>query len=526
MTGISRRNLNKMLLLAAAGSLVPVGFGALAAPVQGGTMTVLAPEAPVLTCITRNGPEFTSTKILEGLVDHDPDLTPIPVLAESWSIDAESKRFQFNLRKGVTWHDGKPFTSADVAYSILTLKEKHPRRRTTFGNLQSVDTPDDYTAVLNFSRPTPNLLGALAGQGAPIFPKHLYEGRDIATNPVETAPIGTGPFVFKEWARGSHVVLERNPNYWNTPKPYLDRVVIRFIPDPSARVAAIEAGDLDIGTNSPIPLNEVDRLKAQAHVEVAPLYKNLTGSHTQLFFNMDSPALQDVRVRQAIAHSIDIAPIIRNIYYGYARPAPAIIGPNLSDFQDTSISHYAFDVAKANAMLDEAGKARGAGGERFRLRLLYTPLTAQNRLVAEYLRSALAAVGIAGDIETYDLGTFVQKVYTERAFDIDIEQLANGYDPTDGVQRCYWSKAFRVGLPFSNPSHYVSEQADKLMESAAVEPDEAKRKALYDELQQLVYRDLPMIGLVAPDFMTVMNRRVKDALATQSTSYPQVYLQS
>ncbi|WP_354066004.1 ABC transporter substrate-binding protein [Devosia sp. 2618] len=489
-----------------------------------GTVTEYASEPAVLTPIDRNGPETISAKIIEGLLDHDADLNAIPALATSWEQSEDALRHTFHLREGVKWHDGKDFTSADVAYSVLTLKQTHPRRKATFANLVDVETPDPLTAVLVFSSPAPYLYGAL-GTGTPIFPKHLYEGVELATNPVQSAPIGTGPFVFKEWARGSHVLLERNPNYWAEGAPHVERIVLRFIPDIGARVAALETGELDIGGPG-VPLADIKRLKTVSNLVVVDDVKNFGGAHIQFFFNLDIPVLQDIRVRQAIAHSLDIPQIITTVFQGYAKAAPSVIGPNLPAFHDDTIKPYAYDVALANALLDEAGHPRGADGIRFSLRILHNAFSEQPGKVAEFLRSALEPIGIRGEVVNYDYATYVTKVYTEREFDIEVEQLANGYDPTDGVQRGYWSKAFKPGVPWSNAAHYSNARVDDIFESASAEADPDKRKALYLELQKIVYEELPSVGIAAPESFAVYNARLDGVLDNQSSSRASVVAKS
>jgi peptide/nickel transport system substrate-binding protein len=488
-----------------------------------GTVTQASLEPAVLTGIERNGPETIATKILEGLIDFDADLNPIPALATSWEASADGLTHTFKLREGVKWHDGKDFTSADVAYSLLTLKEVHPRRRATFANLTSVDTPDPLTAVLVFAKPVPFLYGALGANGAPIFPRHLYEGVELATNPVQSAPVGTGPYVFKEWARGSHVLVERNPNYWNPEQPLLERVVLRFIPDVSAKVAALETGELDFD-RSTIPFSEVDRLKTVSNLAVTDTLKSQGGGHHQFFFNLDVPVLQDIRVRQAIAHSLDVDELIRTVYRGYAKPAPSVIGPNQPEFHNPDIKPYAFDIAKANALLDEAGLEPGADGIRFSVRILHNAWTDLTGKSAEFLRSALQPLGIRGEVVNYDYATYVTKVYTDRDFDIEVETLANGYDPTDGVQRGYWSKAFKPGVPWSNAAHYTNARVDEIFETASAENDPEKRKALYFELQQIVYDELPSVGLVAPNDFAVHSKRLADALINQSGNLAAAHL--
>lgn len=216
------------------------------APQRGGTLNFLVdPEPPVLLAIAHTaGPTTKVTaKTNEGLLAYDFDLNPKPQLATSWEVSADGLTYTFHLRDGVKWHDGVPFTSADVQRSILLLKQYHPRGRNTFANVDRVETPDDLTAVIVLTKPAPYLLTAFAAQESPIVPAHIFPAdTDPATNPAVNAPIGTGPFVFKEWVRGSHIVYERNPDYWDTGKPYIDQLVVRFIPDPGARAAALETG--------------------------------------------------------------------------------------------------------------------------------------------------------------------------------------------------------------------------------------------------------------------------------------------
>ena len=146
------------------------------------------------------------------------------------------------------WHDGAPFTSADVAWSLMNVwKTLHGRGRATYANVERADTPDARTVVLHLSQPSPAIMNALAAAESQVLPRHRYEGTDVLTNPLNNAPVGTGPFRFKEWRRGSAVVVERNPDYWDAGKPYLDAIVMRFIPDGAGRSAALETGEALLG---------------------------------------------------------------------------------------------------------------------------------------------------------------------------------------------------------------------------------------------------------------------------------------
>ena len=191
--------------------------------VKGGTLTMLVqPEPPVLVSAFNSAAPIgvVSTKILEGLLTYDFDMVPKPVLAETWKVSPDGKSIIFNLRKGVKWHDGKEFTSADVQFSVMKAwKKLHPRGRSTFAKVTAVETPSPYVAILKLSEPSPYLMSALSGYESQILPRHLYEGTDLAANPYNSKPVGTGPFVFKEWQKGNFVLLERNPNYWDSGRP-------------------------------------------------------------------------------------------------------------------------------------------------------------------------------------------------------------------------------------------------------------------------------------------------------------------
>ncbi len=483
-----------------------------AQPRQGGTLNWLVNPVPasiVPLTTTAGGNAEIGPKIVEGLLTYDYELKPKPLLATAWSLSADGLQYTFTLRKGVKWHDGKDFTSADVAFSILTLKQVHPRGRGTFANVVEVRTPDPYTAVVVLSKPAPFLLTALAATESPIVPKHLYEGTDIAASKYNSQPIGTGPFVFKEWVQGSHIILERNPNYWDKPKPYLDRVVVRFVLDAAARAAALESGAADLanGTGG-IPLSDVERFRKLPGVEIDTRISPYLGSHQQIYFNLDTPALQKVEVRRAIAQAIDVNAFAKTVWYGLGTPSASPIGKGISRYHDASIQPYPYDPKAAEAALDAAGFKRGANGTRLKLRVLYNPF--QERRAADFVRQSLGRIGIDAAVESYDFATYVTKAYTERAFDITLESLTNLFDPTVGVQRVFWSKNFKVGLPFSNAAHYVNPEVDRLLEAAAVEVDETRRRQLFVDFQQIVHRDVPSIELGANPAITVLAKKVRD----------------
>jgi peptide/nickel transport system substrate-binding protein len=478
---------------------------------RGGVITLLlTAEPPTLTTIAHSAYNavIVSPKVTEGLLTYDFDLNPQPQLATTWRVSEDGLTYTFGLRRGVTWHDGRPFTSADVAFSLWAIKEIHPRGRSTFGNLVGIRMPDEHTVVLILSKPAPYLLTAFAASETPIVPRHVFDGAKIEEHPALNAPTGTGPFVFKEWERGSHVAYERNPNYWDQPKPYIDRLIIRFVPDPAARSAALEAGDVQVAPNTPVPLSDIERLKALPHLAGELRGYEYTNSISRVEFNLDRPFFRDVRVRRAFAHVIDRNVIRDVVNYGYGMAIPGPISASLTKFYYAGLKTWPSDRAQAERLLDEAGYPRKADGVRVRLTHDYVPSGDGYRRGAEYIRQALAKVGVEVSVRGQDFATYTKRVYADRDFDFTYNGMSNLFDPTVGVQRLYWSKNFKPGVPFSNGAHYVNPEVDRLLETAAVEVDPARRYEQFVAFQKILVEDLPDIGIVSAPEFTIYDRRV------------------
>jgi len=502
------------LLSTAALALVAAvpAFALAGEPVDGGSLTInIGTEPPVLVLIahTAGAAYYISGKVTEGLLTYNNDFEPQPLLATEWKVSDDGLRYWFKLREGVKWHDGKDFTAEDVAFSILTLKENHPRGRATYAYVEEANVLNPHEVELILSKPAPYLLNAFASFESPIVPKHLYEGTKIDENPHNVAPVGTGPFVFKEWVRGSHAILTKNPNYWDAPKPHLDQIIFRFIIDPAAAVAAIETGEVQLSVAN-IPLTDVDRLKQNPNLVVNTKPTAYSPSISRAEFNLDNKYLSNIKVRHAIAHAVDRDFIVNTIYLGYATKLEGPVSSELTKFYTPDLPKYDFDPAKAEALLDEAGFPRGADGVRFKLFIDPTAPAGPPKQTAEYISQALAKVGISVELRSQDFATFVKRVYTDRDFDIAIEGMSNLYDPTVGIQRLYWSKNFKPGVPFSNGAHYSNPETDRLLEAAAVEVDPKKRYDLFVQFQRQVVEDLPALDIVTPAAFTISDKRVQN----------------
>ena len=476
--------------------------------VEGGTLTFAVPQEPtslVSFLDTKTDNRNVSAKVTEGLLRYDAKFSPQPLLATSWQVSADGLKYTFRLRPGVKWHDGRDFTAEDVRYSVLTQKKQGPRGRITLANVERVDTPDPLTAVIVLSQPAPFLIKSLSSAELPIVPSHRYADSDPLGNPNLAAPVGTGPFVFEQWARGSHLVLRKNPNYWRKGYPHLDRVIVKFVRDPAAISTAVETGEVDVAQG--VGLADLERLAANPKLRVDESYDGFLNNASFLEFNVENPILANPKVRHAIAQAIDRNFIRDTIYYKRVEVVNSPVPRVLADYYDDSSFRDSFDPVAANRLLDQAGQPKQANGQRFTLRLSYIP-GADFKRTTDYLRSALAKVGIKVEIVDGDLPTFLKRVYATRDFDINVNGLGRLFDPTVGVQRFYWGDGVRHPLIWINAAHYDNPQVDALFGQAAVELDAGKRAAQFKQIQQIVGRDLPVLPLVTVPSIQVLNRRV------------------
>ena len=512
---LSRRHLLQASALTALSFAMPGSRDALAAetPVRGGTLVVAQSSEPShlnLAIQGNNAASLISPKIFDGLLTYDFDFTPKPQLARAWTLRPDGLELTFNLRSGVRWHDGKPFTAADVVYSYQEAWRKFsPRADSLFANVTSVEAPDDLTVVWKLSSPAPHLMLAFSSHILQIIPKHIYEGTDLQRNPANQRPIGTGPFRFESWERGNFIRLVRNPDYWDAPRPYLDAIVYRVLPNAASRAIALETGEAGMVTESNVPAGDIKRLLSLPNIEGTTKGYDYVGLSTYFMFNLDRPVFQDVRVRRAFAHLIDRQFLIENVWYGYGRAATGPFSSALSKYHAADVPQYPLDIEKAKQLLDEAGLKPDASGVRLSITHDFVPLGEAYQRTAEYLRDAFAKAGIVMRVRGQDMGSYTRRIYTERDFDTANYLLSAGPDPAIGVQRLYWSKGFRVGAPFTNGAHYASDKVDELLLAGASEANETRRRAIYREFQVQTQIDLPQIPLIDVEVLTLTSKLLR-----------------
>ncbi|MGI4943194.1 MAG: ABC transporter substrate-binding protein [Janthinobacterium lividum] len=489
-----------------------------AEPIHGGTMVMIVhPEPSTLAhyAVSAGNIPPIATQVYEGLVTYDWELKPQPNLAKSWEIAPDGKTITFRLQDGVTFHNGQPFTSADVQYSFMeVLKKYHPTAPVILAELTAVDTPDPMTAVLRLANPAPYLMKALSGRDLPIVCKSVFAGTDVLQNATANKPIGTGPFKFGVWERGQYVRLDRNEKYWKPGLPYLSRIIARFIPDAATRSAAMEAGEAHFAAYSAVNYSDLARMKTNPILGLETRGYEMTPALSVLELNSKHPQLGKKPVRQAIAYAIDRKVILQNVMYGYGEPAT---GPLSRKFAPEGL--YTDDVRRydvpdrlaiANRLLDEAGAPRGADGKRFALHLEVNSFGEQWLRQAEYLKQALAEVGIDVTLRSEDTAAWLRRVYTDYDYDISEPFLSQGIDPVIGLNRQYLSSQIRKGVTFVNNSFYANPEIDRLLAAGAREQDPAKRGAIYKQVQQILVEDSPLIWLVDVQYVSIFNKKLHD----------------
>ena len=511
--------------LCSIGLAVPAGSAF--AQQEGGTFVyIVQPEPPSLASyLSTSGPiGLVAPKIYDGLFDYDNDLNIVPALAESYEVSEDGKTVTIKLREGVTWHDGEPFTSADVAFTVMdVLKQVHPRGPNTFREVSSIDTPDDYTAIFNLENPAPYMLRALSGYESPIVPKHLLEGEDPRSADLVNNPVGTGAYKFVEWKKGQYIRLDKNENYWKPGLPYLDRVVGRFIPDASTRTAAMENGEVLYGAYGAIPNIDAVRLREMDGFSVTTDGYSMINPMALIEFDTTKPPFDNPAMRKAISLVVDREFLFENIWFGYGKPATSALSSN---FEPTGLYASGMpnfpasgDTEAAIAVLDEAGIAPDADGVRASFTLDLIPYGEDWRRAGEYLKQALMPLGLEVELRYEDVPTWIKRIYGDYDFQMNINYFYQLSDPVLGVHRHYSTDQIRQGTAFVNSSRYSNPEIDTLLAAAGVEPDAEARAGIYAEVQNILAEDLPVANVFEMQFLTVYNEKLKDHATSALGAY-------
>jgi peptide/nickel transport system substrate-binding protein len=404
--------------------------------------------------------EVVYANIFEGLTRFAADGSIIPALAESWDISEDGITYTFHLHTGVTFHDGTTFDADDVVFSLDRARapDSVNAQKALFADIASVEATDPATVVVTLSKPNGSFLFNMAWGDAVIVAPETAETN--ATNPV-----GTGPFAFEDWVQGDHVDIVRYANYWGTPAQ-LEHASFRFIGDPTAAFAALQAGDVDAYPNYPAP-------ETLTMFQGDPRFAVVVGStegETLLALNNAKPPLDDVRVREAIAHAIDRQALIDGAMFGNGTPIGTHFAPHNPAYVDlTAQSNY--DPERSKALLAEAGHADG-----LTLRLALPPVATYARRGGEIIAQQLAQVGITAEISNLEWAQWLEQVFTNHDFDMTV---ISHTEPMD--IEIYGRDDYYFG--------YHSDAFKAIMTELANTTDEARRTELLQDAQRQIADD-------------------------------------
>jgi peptide/nickel transport system substrate-binding protein len=453
-------------------SVAQVSAPAAAQPRTGGTLRAGIPaDIPSLDGhISSSSNPYTLNLMFDRLVEYTTKLEPQPMLAESWDTATDYKLFKLNLRKGVQFHNGREMNSEDVKWNLE--RGRDPKAGTgSYVNqanwIQEIETPDKYTVVIKAEQSRPAMFD--------YFNQLNIVDRETVTGPeARTKAVGTGPFVFQEWVQGDHLALTKNKNYWKTGRPYLDGYTANVTRDVVAMATRLEGGGLEV-INSP-SLEDFVRLKADPkYVAVlAQGQQSCLGVGVNTLF----PPTDDKKVRQALNYAIDRKRFAETVMRGVV---PAVSLPWDADnpaYEASKHNFFSFDLDKARSLLAEAGVT---GAE---LDFLASPNNPEFEGFAQIFQADLARLGIKLTITKFDQAAWLDQVNNRK--------YKGFWASTIAVPLGEPATAFLFGRgtdPRSNNEGYKNDRYEQLILTAASEPDPAKRKPIYSQLNDILLED-------------------------------------
>ena len=473
---------------------------------DGGELTVHVEAEPAVLCDLIEHDAWSvwilRNQVVETLLEQNPATGAIgPRLAESWEQDAHA--LTLHLRAGVSWHDGEPFTAADVAFTLGLARDPAigADQRADLEPVSAIETPDAHTVKLVLSRPAPLLKQALASLG--ILPDHAYRGKgaahgapltqaDLRKAKATRAPIGTGPFRFASWRGGEEIVLERNPKYWGR-AAHLEKIHFKVVRDRNVALELYRRGAIDMMWR--LPPGRADEVRHDTRLSG---HRMLTWSPRAYFFivwNARRGPLADARVRRALTMLIDRTRFIQIAFGGRARPITGPYPPGSPSY-DSAIAPWPYDPTAARALLDQAGV------KTLKLAFLSTAGSRTVEQLATLMKEDLAHAGVELEVQTVDFAVQLDRL-RKHAFDASALQWTMSAEQDN--YNLFHSSQIEGG---QNYGAFKNARADEILTAIRSAPDDDARHALDRSLHQLVHAEQPYTFLASPEVETLIAPRV------------------
>lgn len=445
--------------------------------------------------------------IYQSLITYDANLNLVPELSENWTVSPDGLTITFTLRRGLTFTDGSPLTSADVSATFHAIT--NPNTRTPYAEdykrVAQFETPTPYTVRVRYTEPFAPALASWSG--LQILPAHIIaKTPDFNETSLKTEPLGSGPYRLAHVRRGQDYLFTANPS--STTPPRISQLYYRIIPDQSAQWLALKAGELDVADIPPLAYARLIDAPWFKHNYTA--YRYLSSGYTYLGFNLKNPLFADKRVRQALSFAVDREGLINAVLFGQGEPLASIFKPQTWASHPT-LKPVPYDVAKANALLDTTGWLRDKTGLRYKdgKPLHFTLITNQGnetRLkTAQVLQAMFAAVGVTMEIRVQEWSSFLTTVLKPRAFDAILMgwSLPAEPDPFD-----IWHSS-KQGPDDFNIIGFSNKAADKAIEASRRTFNQTERQKHLFTLQEILADEQPYLWLYAPYALVAVHKRVQ-----------------
>lgn len=491
--------------------------GAAQAPRQGGTFTIALSAGfdPLDPATTSNTLARLTMKFVYDtlLYKHPKSGEIVPGLARSYSISKDGKRIRLELRRGVKFHDGTRFDAQSVVFSInriLDPKTRSPHRTSIVGPVRRIQALDRYTLRIVMNRPFAPFFDTLTQVAfAPVSPTAVRRwGADFNQHPV-----GTGPFMVESLSPGNNVSMVRNPRYNWAPafegrngRAYLNRVVVRVVPEDATRMALGRSGDVDL-VYAPV-FNQLAGLQGDSRFRVRAAPRS--GVPRSFIFNTSRWPFDDPRVRRAVAHAINKRQILQAAYGGNGSVAANILTPGLFGYSTAAAKlSPAYDPARAQTLLNAAGWTRGndgileKNGQKFAITYGTSTPGANFQITAQIVQENLRAIGIAASIQPESVAAYLEDIRGGKWHLADFLFAAS--DP-DVLFTILHSSSINAAW---NTARYQSAKLDGLLQRARQTLDSRARAALYGQIQTLVMTELPYVPYYNITQPFILNSRVR-----------------
>ena len=452
---------------------------------------------------TINAASVTHGKVYEGLVGRDKDAQIQPLLAKSWK-QIDSKTWEFKLRDDVKFHDGTLFNASAVKTNFDRLLDPNVKapRAGVFKMVSEVKVIDEFTIQFILDEPFAPLLSILAShEGGIISPKAIEKfGKNIINE-----PNGTGPFSFESWTPGKEIVLAKNDQYFGD-KAKVDKVIFKIVPEETTRTSMIETGEAHIA--EPLSVTMMDTVDASSAMEV---YRSEGFGTEYIGFNTEKKPFNDIRVRKAIAHAIEMDSIIKGVFNNVGKKANSLLGSQVFGYHE-GLKAYEYNLNEAKRLLAEAGYPNG-------LKTILSTNDVKERVsLAEVVQSQLKGIGVDVEIQVFEAGTFIEKRNRGES-QMFINSWRNATGDADYNQYNLFHSSSKG--PAGNVFFYSNERVDQLVNAGRIESDPEKRIQIYAEAQELEMQDAVYVPVRVIENVAAVSKKI-DGFRISAAGYLEI----